>query len=378
MKIDPRIPRVRASRACLLAALGAALTGIVYAIAASASSAASPPSAASADPASGPTATVRTTPARRATIGDVVQAYGALGNADAMVQTLNVPYLARVQTWLVTPGAAVRHGATLAKLLPDPSALLTLRQAQGALTLAQQDLAHMLSLYDQRLATQAQLDAARNALANAQAQLAAQRALGLTPGGTTLRAPFDGVVIQLTAQSGDQIQPGAPLLQLARSDAPGNVALGVDPADAAALRIHDPLTLRGLSSALADAPITGTVTSVGAAIDPRTRLVDVTASVPSALTPYLPGTAVVAEIVLHSGVHWVVPRGAVLSDTHGSYLFQVADNVTAHRVDVHVRVENGALYGVDGPLDASRPVVTLGNAELADGMRVHVLASDGP
>ena len=42
----------------------------------------------------------------------------------------------------------------------------------------------------------------------------------------------------------------------------------------------------------------------------------------------------------------------------------------AHRVAVTIHVENDRDYGVEGALDAARPLVVSGNYELADGMAV--------
>jgi hypothetical protein len=44
-------------------------------------------------------------------------------------------------------------------------------------------------------------------------------------------------------------------------------------------------------------------------------------------------------------------------------------------VNVALKVEDGARYGVDGSLDATLPLVVSGNYELADGMAVRALAA---
>lgn len=354
MTVKPTIPIARAAAAAGLVACAALIAPCAFA-----------------DAADAPVATVRTTQVSRAPIGATVRAYGVVGAASGSVQTVNVPYVARVIRWRVTPGQRVRRGAPLAELAADPSAVLAATQARTAVTLAQGELARTQSLYDQRLATQSQLAAAQKALEDARAALAAQNLLGVRAGNTSIASPIDGVVIQLQATPGDQVQPGAPLLQLGREDARVNVSLGVEPADAVKLRPGDRVTLHGLSSALADSALTGAVVAVGAALDPQSQLVTVGASVPTAQSAFIPGTRVVADIATTPSQHWVVPRDAVLKDDRGSYVFQVDAAHKAHRVAVRVSVEDGDRYGVDGNLDPARALVTVGNAELDDGMAVN-------
>ena len=66
---------------------------------------------------------------------------------------------------------------------------------------------------------------------------------------------------------------------------------------------------------------------------------------------------------------WLLPRDAVLEDEQGAYLFQVADG-KAVRVNVKRIGGNDDTIVVEGPLDPARPVVTVGNYQLADGMTV--------
>jgi membrane fusion protein, multidrug efflux system len=46
-------------------------------------------------------------------------------------------------------------------------------------------------------------------------------------------------------------------------------------------------------------------------------------------------------------------------------------------VNVTVKVEQGDTYGVDGALDAARPLVVSGNYELEDGMAVRMAQGGG-
>ncbi|MDR5757132.1 efflux RND transporter periplasmic adaptor subunit [Caballeronia sp. LZ035] len=318
-----------------------------------------------------PSAAVETAAPQRGAIAQPVRAYGVVAAASGNLISVSLPYVARVVRLLVQAGQRVGRGAPLVVVQADPAAALGVSQARGAAALAGDDARRTQSLFDKGLATASQLATAKKAAQDAHDALAAQEALGATPGSKTVTAPAQGVVLQIQASEGDQMAAGAPILQLtSASTARGNVLLGVEPGDAARIHAGDALTLHGLSTALADASLSGHVALVGAAIDPQTQLVDVTADVPLTGTAFIPGMRVGADISTASGEHWIVPRAAMLRDGKGAYVYQIAPGNTARRVNVALKTEDGARYGVDGPIDAAWPLVVTGNYELADGMTV--------
>lgn len=325
------------------------------------------------DSAAQPVVAVQTVRVQRADIAQPVRAYGIVAASASNLTTVNLPYTARIVQMRVQAGQTVTRGAPLFVVQADPAAVLAATQARSAVTLAQGELARTQSLYDKGLATQSQLATARKADDDAQQALAAQNQTGVAGGNKVVTAPLDGVVLQVSAAQGDQVQPGAAILQLAGGsgkDARANVMLGVEPADAAAIHAGDSVTLHGLSTALAKTSAQGRVTLVGAAIDPQSQLVDVGANVPLGQTAFIPGTRVSADIATQTGMHWIVPRAAVLKDDQGAYVFQITPQNKARRVAVVTQVENGERYGVDGPLDAALGLVVSGNYELKDGMAV--------
>ncbi|AJY04146.1 efflux RND transporter periplasmic adaptor subunit [Burkholderia vietnamiensis] len=322
------------------------------------------------------TASVDTVAVHREPISQQVRAYGIVAASSSSVTSINLPYAARIRKVLVLPGQTVARSAALVVVEADPAAVLAASQATSALTLAQGELERTRSLFDAGLATQSQLAAARKALNDAQQRLAAQHQMGVHAGNVTIAAPFAGVVSQLTALPGDQIQAGATIAQIAAvanaSSWQANVTLGVDPSAAASIHVGDSVVLNGLSTALEHAHPAGRVVVAGAAIDPQSQLVNVGANIPLGGTAFILGTRVSADIATQTGTWWVVPRAAVLSDRKGTYVFQVTPKHTAQRVDVVVRVESGNRYGVDGPLDAAEPLVVTGNYELRNGMAVRM------
>jgi RND family efflux transporter MFP subunit len=320
-----------------------------------------------------PSVAVQSMRVQRAAIAQPVRGFGIVAATASNVTTINLPYVARIVQMRVQAGETVKRGTPLLVVQADPAAVLAAAQARSALTLAQGELARTRSLFDKGLATQSQLASASKAVDDAREALAAQNQTGIASGNKVVTAPFDGVVLQLSAAQGDQLQAGAAILQLASGasrDARVNVTLGVEPADAAAIHPGDAVTVHGLSTALAKTSVEGRVVLVGAAIDQQSQLVNIGATVPLAQTPFIPGTRVAADIATRTGTHWIVPRAAVLRDGQTAYVFQITPQNKAHRVAVTIAVENGGRYGVDGPLDPVLGVVTSGNYELKDGMAV--------
>ncbi|MFM0160175.1 efflux RND transporter periplasmic adaptor subunit [Paraburkholderia sediminicola] len=327
------------------------------------------------DAADQPVVSVQTVRVLRAIIAQPVRAYGIVAASASNLTTVNLPYLARIVQMRVQAGQSVTRGTPLFVVQADPAAVLAANQAKSAVTLAQGELARTQSLYDKGLATQSQLATARKAAEDAQQALAAQNQTGVASCSKVIAAPINGVVLQISAAQGDQIQPGAAILQLTSGsgngkDARANVMLGVEPSDVPAIHTGDTVTLHGLSTTLAKAAVDGRVVLVGASVDQQSQLVNVGANVPLGQSAFIPGTRVSADIATHSGTHWVVPRAAVLKDDQGAYVFQITPQNKARRVAVVTQIENGDRYGVDGPIDGAQGLVVSGNYELKDGMAV--------
>lgn len=289
--------------------------------------------------------------------------------ATGKIESVNFPSAGQVTRLWVSPGQRVRHGTPLAVLSSDPTAQLAYTQAGTAANFARHELRRNEELFALQLATSAQVDAARRALRDAEANLAAQGKLGGATAEATVKAPFDGVVTAIAVAQGDRVQPGAQILQLGRAEAL-RVMLGIEPDERPLVRPGMPVVITTLQGGGPSAQ--GTVALVQDIVDPKSRLVGVTVTVPRAPSSgfLIPGMHVRASIELGKTRAWVVPRDAVLTDAQGAYLYQVADG-KARRAAVKVTQQTGAAVAVEGKtLDARQPVVLLGNYELQDGMSV--------
>ncbi|MCX7515235.1 efflux RND transporter periplasmic adaptor subunit [Frateuria sp. STR12] len=317
------------------------------------------------------TVAVTTTMPRQQVFHDTVEAWGSVDPLHPV--TINLAHAGQVTALAVAPGQAVKRGTTLLTVTPDPATRSAFVQAQNAARTAAGDLKRIEQLAADRLATQSQLAGARKALADARAALEAQRALGGANTREEVKAPLDGVVTTLQVQVGERFAANAPLLAFTPTNAL-LARLGVQPQDAAKLRVGLPVQLREVFSEGHDMP--AHLSMVGKAIDPTSRLLPVLAEVPAASATPIAGTALSAVIQTADYRAWAVPRAAVLHDEKGDYLF-VVEHGKARRVAVTLRHPEGEVVGVQGALEASSQVIVQGVYELNDGDAVHMAPAEG-
>jgi membrane fusion protein (multidrug efflux system) len=145
------------------------------------------------------------------------------------------------------------------------------------------------------------------------------------------------------------------------------LSVGVEPTQIDKVKAALPVNLASLLPGRK--PAEGKVRGLGAAIDPKTRLVPATIDIPAGSA--LSGEGFKAGIVVGKLQGWMVPRDAVGIDKNGTFVFQVAEG-HAKRVDVNVvgSVENTSV--IDGPIDAQLKIVLSGNYQIADGDAVRL------
>jgi RND family efflux transporter MFP subunit len=230
-----------------------------------------------------------TVPARLALDPDGTQAIGSLVEG-------------RVTRVLVLPGDTVREGQLLVAI--SSPQLLDARQAlvasEAALTTAESDLrlvtasaARTERLYAAKAASLADLErerAAKTAAEAAHTRFAAdvQRAhsayaqLGGSAEGASgaseasIRSPMNGVVVARAAEPGQVVSAGTPLLTVSRMS---TLALVIQAPEEAAGSVQPGAPLRFTVRAYPRREFEARVTRVAPALDPRTRTLEVVASV---------------------------------------------------------------------------------------------------
>ena len=313
-----------------------------------------------------PSVLIETAAPREQVLKRTVQGYGIVATSEDAVIGVSFLHPGQISRLRVRPGEVVKASEVLLELSTDPSATLGYQTAVAALDFAKRDLARTKTLLAQHLATNAQLAAAQKAVEDAIAAVEVQRKLGNDRNTEVITAPFNGYVTALTVALGDRVQPNTTVLKLAPTDRV-QVTVGLQPEDAA--RVQAGMAAEVVPVFTPDSRLSGVVRGATGTINPATKRVDIWVELVAAEQELVPGTAVSVEIVLEQHTGWVVPRDAVLRDGKGDYIFQVTDN-KAERVPVKTGIETDKYTEIIGPIDTKRPIVTVGNYELQDGMSV--------
>lgn len=313
-----------------------------------------------------PSVLIETVAPREQSLKHTVQGYGTVATSEDAVIGVSFLHPGQISRLRVRPGEVVKAGDVLLELSTDPSATLGYQTAVAALDFAKRDLARTNTLLAQHLATNAQLAAAQKAVDDAMAAVEVQRKLGNDRMTEVITAPFNGYVTALTVALGDRVQPNTTVLKLARTDRV-QVTVGLQPEDAA--RVQTGMAAEVVPVFTPDNRLSGVVRGATGTINPATKRLDVWVELVAAEQELVPGTAVSVEIVLEQHTGWVVPREAVLRDGKGDYIFQV-NGSKAERVPVKTGIETDKYTEITGLIDTKRPIVTVGNYELQDGMAV--------
>ena len=313
-----------------------------------------------------PSALVRLATARQGSLSAEITAYGSVTADPNYLVTIPMPRDARIASVAVRAGETVAKGDAIVTIQNSPAAAVAYGQAASAYSFAAKDLANTRRLYAEQLATKSQLAAAEKAYADAKTALAQQQRVGADRALDTLRAPVAGVVVSMTGSPGEAVSEGTAVAAIANRSRLV-VTLGLEPADAVRVRVGALATLHARQS---DASIRAPVVSVGAMIDPQSRLVNAIVAVPpAAASQLLVGMTLVGRIAVAARSGIVAPRAAILSDADGTYVFVVQKGIAQRRA-VAVSLETDTSILVSQGLKPGEAIVIDGMAGLDSGMAV--------
>ncbi|MGH8372274.1 MAG: efflux RND transporter periplasmic adaptor subunit [Gammaproteobacteria bacterium] len=318
-----------------------------------------------AQPAVQPSVLIKTAKVSERSVSENLSAFGSVVPAPREAITLAAPRESRVASLSVSSGEAVKKGQVLITLAPTPASSEAFVQAQSAADYAATALARARNLYKEHLATRDQVAAAEQASADAQVRLKnAQQAGGA--GSLAIRATADGVVMTVAVNSGEQVAANTTLLTLVLRGAT-TVRLGVSPDQIAKIHIGMPVNLHDVYNPAIH--VIAKVTNVSDMVDNNSGLTDVFVRLSGHVPGLMPGSYVQGTIVLRDTRGLAVPRSAVLTEGGEAYVFVVQGNV-AHRVSVTTLADDGDWIAIKGDVKSNMEVVTLGNYELSDGMKI--------
>ena len=279
---------------------------------------------------------------------------------------------------LVKRGQPVVAGDALAvlhnpALMPGvSSAEARVREIDRQLEQLDRETQRLENLHERGLVATDDLDRTRSRRdALVESRQAAESALGeareqLEEG--TLRAPFDGQVVELFAEPGQYVTPGQAIVSMAAPQLL-EVAVSVPARQAQRLTVGQSVTLRQYDNSPS---IDGEITEIGPAGPGHpARLI---VSLPADPGPeWQPGQAVHVELKLAGEETMTVPMATVIRPAAGApRLFRVRDG-TAELIEVAPGSLSDGRVTVNGELAVGDEVIVAGHGRLLDGDRVRVL-----
>ena len=314
-----------------------------------------------------PSVLVQQVKAAQQPISEILTVYGQVQADPDTVQTISILYDGLVLRVMARPGQRVKRGDTLLELAISPAAHMEYLKARSAVDYAQSEFARQKRLLEGQLTTNTQVEAARNALQDAQAGLKALESQGQDKTRNIVSSPTTGIITELKVRQGDRIQAGSPVLAIA-SGHRLVAQLGLEPEDLRTLKQGLPVKIRSIF--IHEYEAESQLGQIHAMINPATHLVDTMVPIPGDRSDDLVlGSRLTADIHLNSHTGLTVPRSSVLQDEQGTCVFRVVGG-KAQRVAVTTGLESDKWIEITGGLGPNEAVVSVGNYELRDGTPV--------
>jgi RND family efflux transporter MFP subunit len=283
------------------------------------------------------------------------------GNLRGDQQTMIPAKVATTVTKIpVRAGQPVRKADLLVML--DPGGVQSQYQQAEAVALnAERQATKMRALFDAGAISETQLDAVETQHEVAKANFnAARQAI-------EIRAPFSGVVTDVYVRSGDEVAPGAPLVEIADVNKL-RLLLEVSTTQLGQLKVGQ--MVRVQSPIDTTSIMTGSISSIADAASQSTRSFEVECLFASTQKGFAPGMYLMAEIetaTLSSAL--IVPNTAVFYRSGEALLYSVeADTVNLVTVTVLATGTGGT--AVTGDLQPGQRVVVVGQKNLTPGTHV--------
>jgi membrane fusion protein, multidrug efflux system len=295
-----------------------------------------------------------------------VTAFGQVQPGDTAQESVAAPLAARVSAVTVRGGQQIAAGTPMVTLIPTPETRAAYKQAQLAVRLSDELVQRDEQMVKAHLLPQVELSKAQKDQSDAKSTLAVMEQEGAA-GPSTLKAPFDAIVLKVDAGPGAILAQGSPVVELAK---PSGLVLEVGVVSAQAAKI-EPGTIATITPLGSNESFQGKVLTREAMIDSTTGLVPVQISFP--LDKMLAGEMARAVLTAGEAKGYVVPHEAILVDDDGTvYVVQAVDKA-AKKVAVEVVAAGGNRDVITGDdLDPNAPVVLQGNHQLDDGTKLRL------
>jgi len=295
-----------------------------------------------------------------------VTATGTLGPKEEVPLSFKVGGV--IAQMRVDEGQSVRAGDTLALLdLSEIDAAVV--RARSAADKAERDLTRAQRLYGDSVAT---LEQAQNAATGRDVARAELETATFNRRYAIIVAPASGVILKRSAEPGELVQAGIPILKLGSHARGVVVRAGLADRDVVRVRLGDRAMVR--FDAFPDRTFEGTVTELAGASDPMTGTYDVEVAVPSAsrLASGLVGRVEIRPAATHPVA--LIPIESLLEadGSHATVFAVSADGRRAERRSVTIAFLTGDRVAVTSGLEGVTTVVTDGAAYLDDRAALRV------
>jgi membrane fusion protein (multidrug efflux system) len=269
-------------------------------------------------------------------------------------------------------GATVARGDLLVKL-DTSTEEAQLKAVKAQLELARINLKRAEALWAEKTLPEAELDAARAAVAQFQANAEAIQA---TIEKKTIRAPFDGQLGLRQVQLGQYLEAGRPIVSL-QSLAPVYAEFSLPQQELSKLATGMPVRL--VSDAYPDRQFEGVLSAINPDLDPATRSVALQATFANPDRLLRPGMFARAEVLLseHQEV-LVIPATAVLSAPYGDSVYVIepapatnaAGGLIVRQQFIRTGASRGDYVAVLSGLKPGERVASAGVFKLRNGIAV--------
>ena len=271
-------------------------------------------------------------------------------------------YGGTLQTLNVTEGSVVRKGQVLARV-SSPQMESTQRSAQAAFEQAQDAYNRLKKVYDNGSLPEirwremvADLEKAQSALDLANAMLA----------DNVLKAPFDGTIVSLNAEVGENIAPMRPVLRLINTKGM-TVKISVPENEIAKVQLGD--TAEIVIPALGDKIFYGKIIEKSMTASLLTHSYPVKVLIDQPDEAFAPG--MIGKVVLKADINKgiIVPANAVLINQEGKFVWVVEDSrATRRQITISGYSGNGVI--VSEGLTMGDMVIVEGYQKVSEGMKV--------
>ncbi|WP_328595702.1 efflux RND transporter periplasmic adaptor subunit [Rugamonas aquatica] len=285
----------------------------------------------------------------------------------------------------VDVGTLVKHGQVLMQLDPQDlqlsqaQALAGLRAAETNRDLAKAELKRYQELRSKNFVSQAVLDAKdstyKAAQANVDAAQAAYRGQSNQAGYASLVSDVDGVVTAVDAEVGQVVQPGTPVVRVARQGEK-EIVIGLPEDKVETLRRVPDVQVRLWADP--KNTVAGKIREISPVADPSTRTYTVKVSIPDSLAEAKLGMTAVVQFASKTATPQIkVPLTALYYEKSASSVW-VVDGGVVKLVPVTIAGAAGNDIVLASGVKAGQTVVTAGVNLLKPGQKVKILGNDLP